>query len=173
MIYLLLLWSWDVFTWMRFAFNMLFPPVSALRRINAIIRIAMAPRPYSYLHCPLANPRWALGGCVSQHLFPIWPSTYPFVHISLVGWKLLWSWLFAHASWTATAWPNTALLLCTLAVADMVRRSLTPVEQQKPVPEFTDEVPIDAVVLLWCACFVMQRHCMTLTSGVYKMSGFT
>ena len=55
----------------------------------------------------------------------------------------------------------------------MVRRSLTPVEQQKPVPEFTDEVPIDAVVLLWCACFVMQRHCMTLTSGVYKVSGFT
>ena len=55
----------------------------------------------------------------------------------------------------------------------MVRRSLTPVEQQKPVPEFTDEVPIDAVVLLWCACFVTQRHCMTLTSGVYKMSGFT
>ena len=46
-------------------------------------------------------------------------------------------------------------------------------EQQKPVPEFTDEVPIVAVVLLRCACFVMQRHCMTLTSGVYKMSGFT
>ena len=55
----------------------------------------------------------------------------------------------------------------------MVRRSLTPVEQQKPVPEFTDEVPIDAVVLRWCACFVVQRHCMTLTSGVYKVSGFT
>ena len=134
MIYSLHLWSLDVLIWMWFVFDVFFPSVSALRRINAIIRIAMAPRPYSYLHCPLANPRWALGGCVSQHLFPIWPSTYPFVHISLVGWKLLWSWLFAHASWTATAWPNTALLLCTLAVADMVRRSLTPVEQQSLFP---------------------------------------
>ena len=113
MIYLLHLWSLDVLTWKWFVFNVFFPPVSALRRINAIIRIAMAPRPYSYLHCPLANPRWALGGCVSQHLFPIWPSTYPFVHISLVCWKLLWSWMFVQVSWTATAWPNS--VFCSFA----------------------------------------------------------
>ena len=52
-----------------------FPTFFALRRINAIIRIAMAPRPHSYLHCPLANPRWALGGCKGPHFIPILPST--------------------------------------------------------------------------------------------------
>ena len=33
-------------------------------------------------------------------------------------------------------------------------KTFTPVEQQKPVPEFTDEVPIGTVVLLWCACLL-------------------
>ena len=56
-----------------------FPTFFALRRINAIIRIAMAPRPHSYLHCPLANPRWALGGCKGPHFIPILPSTLFFL----------------------------------------------------------------------------------------------
>ena len=73
MIYLLHLRALDLYLWNCSV--VVFPASSALRHINAIIRIAMAPRPYSYLHCPLANPRWALGGCVSSHFIPILPST--------------------------------------------------------------------------------------------------
>ena len=38
---------------------------------------------------------------------------------------------------------------CGCSRGEMV---ITPVEQQKPAPEFTDEVLLDARALRWCAC---------------------
>ncbi len=65
----------------------------------------MAPRPHSYLHCPLAYPRWALGCCVSSHFIPILPSTTTILLVSRLSFNTSLS-LF----WSATAWPNSVYL---------------------------------------------------------------
>ena len=153
-----------------FAFLIFF----ALRRINAIIRIAMAPRPHSYLHCLLANPRWALGGCMGPHFIPILPST-PFfslihfiIYLPVMCWSV--SFMYLELQPLDPTQFTVPLNTCGCNIGGKISHPGGTAKACSRIHWWSAD---------WCSgsslvcMFVMQRHCMTLASGVYKVSGFT